>query len=144
MHRIAALVLIAFAGVPAAGAGGHSHATAKTLAPCNVIVVDTFTIDKNPATSDAPAGLDSMIHARAVQQLQTKAIFNDVIDAAPPAASQDSARVDARVDLRVSAAQPVMTGVPGAQPRDSTVSERRVILSGTVLSSVKAIERRAT
>jgi Domain of unknown function (DUF4410) len=110
---------------------------AKELAGYNVLVVQTFTIEKTPATSGAPEGLESMIHARAVEELQAKAIFDGVIDAAPPAASENSERVDARVDLRVSAAQPVITGVPGVEPRANTAAQRRVMLSGTILSFSK-------
>lgn len=99
----------------------------------HLIVVKGFAIDAGPATSIAPAGLDSMIHARAVQELQAKAIFNDLIDAAP-AFSEETGRVDARVDLRVSAAQPGAAGVPGVEPPANTGADRRVILNGTILS----------
>jgi hypothetical protein len=137
IRRIAAIVLIALAGAAIAQAAGRPCASAKKLDGYNVIVVNAFTIDKNSATIGAPEGLESMIHARAVEQLQAKAIFDGVVDAAPPAASEDSGRVDARVDLRVSSVQPVMTGVPGAEPRANTGVERRVMLSGTILSFTK-------
>ena len=129
------MVLIAFAGVAIAQAG-NPHASTKKLAGYNVIVVNAFTIDKSPATSGTPKELESIIHARAVQELRAKAIFEGVVDAAPPA-PDTSGRVDARVDLRVSAVQTVVTGVPGAEVRASAGTEQRVILSGAVLSFSK-------
>ncbi len=136
MRRTAALILIAFAGAAITGAAGRPRSSAKKLAGYDVIVVKAFAIEKTPATVSAPAGLGSMIHARAVQELEAKAIFDDVIDAAP-AASEDSGPVDARVDLRVSAAQPVATGVPGAEPRENAGAGRRVVLHGAILSFSK-------
>jgi hypothetical protein len=136
IRRVAALGLIALAGAPIAGAAKHPRASAKKLAAYNVIVVKAFTVEKTPATSNAPAGLGSMIHARAVEQLQAKAIFDGVVDAAPPP-PEDTARLDARVDLRVSTAEPVVTGVPGVAERANTGTEQRLILSGTVLSFTK-------
>lgn len=130
---IAVSVLLIFAGAAIAQAAGHPRASEKKLAGYNVVVVKAFTIDKSPATNGAPEGLGSMIHARTVEQLQAKATFDSVIDAAPPP-PENSGRVDARVDMRISAAQPVATGVPGAQPRESTDTERRVVLDGTILS----------
>jgi len=132
MRWVAAFVLIAFAGVAVAEAAGHARGSARKLANYTVIVVKGFT-SAGPATSSTPAGLDSMIHARAVQELQAKAIFNDVIDAAP-ATSEDTGRVDARVDLRASPAQPGAAGVPGVEPPANTAADRRVILNGTILS----------
>jgi hypothetical protein len=136
MRRIAVLALVALASSAISAAAGHPRASAKKLAPYNVIVVKAFTIDKSPATSSAPSGLESMLHARAVEQLQAKAVFNDVIDAAPEA-SEDTGCVNARVDLRVSAAQPILTGVPGAEPRQNAGAGRRLALSGTILSFSK-------
>jgi Domain of unknown function (DUF4410) len=134
--RIAALGLLLVSCAAAAQPAARSQPP-KKLAGYDVIVVKAFTIDKNPATSGAPEGLESMIHARAVEQLQAKAIFDGVIDAAPPAASEDDGRIDARVDLRVSPVQPVVTGVPGAEARDSTGADSRVVLNATILSFSK-------
>lgn len=137
MRQVATLIWIVLVGAAIAQATGHPRASAKKLEGYNVIVVNAFTIDKNPATSGAPEGLGSMIHARAVEQLQAKAIFDAVIDAAPPAASENSARVDARVDLRVPPVQPAMTGVPGSEMRESTGASRRMTLHGTILAFTK-------
>lgn len=136
VRRVAAIILIALAGATIAQAR-HPPTSAKKLAGYDVIVVKAFTIDKSPATSGAPEGLESVIHARAVEQLQARAIFDGVIDAAPPAASEDDGRVDARVDLRVSPVQPVVTGVPGVEAGANTGAERRVVLNGTILSFSK-------
>jgi Domain of unknown function (DUF4410) len=132
MRFLAAIALIAVSGGGAVQAAGHSRAPTKKLAGYNVIVVQAFTISKSVAASSTPAGFESMIHARAVEQLRAKAIFDDVVDAAP--AAEDSGRVDARVDLRVSPVRPVANGVPEVEARAGTGAERRLILNGTILS----------
>ncbi len=137
MRRALAFSLVFIAG---AVSGTFTRAARprpdKKLAEYNVIVVNAFTIDKSAATSSAPQGLESMIHARAVRELQAKAIFDGVIDATP-AASGNSASPDGRVDLRISPIQPVANGAPSSEPRDAASSDRRVILSGTILSFTK-------
>jgi hypothetical protein len=134
MRQIAAIGLVVASAMCVQAA--RAHAASKKLAGYDLIVVKAFTIDKGPATSSAPPGLESMIHARAVQELQAKAIFDGVIDAAPPA-TDTAEPSDQRVDMRISAAQPIVTGPPGAETHLSGRADRRVALSGTILSFSK-------
>lgn len=137
VRQIAAMSLAIFACAAIAEARPARHSPqAKKLAGYDAIVVKAFTIDKTPATSSAPAGLDSMIHARAVQELRAKAIFDGVIDGAP-AAPENAAGSDSRVEMRIAAAPPVVTEAPSAGTRESTNTDHRAILSGAVVSFSK-------
>lgn len=137
--KIRGIVAVSFAIVASAAcaqAAARAHASGKKLAGYNMIVVKAFTIDKSPATSGAPEGLETMLHARAVEALKAKAIFDGVVDAAP-AAPANSAESDARVDLRISPAPPMVTRPRGAEADEPGSGSRRVNLNGTVVSFSK-------
>jgi hypothetical protein len=124
-------------------AAARSHAArspaqqpAKKLAGYTVIVVEKFTVDKNPATEDFPKGLETMMQGRAVAKMREQKLFEKVIDAAEAPAVQPAASNPAPSDDTRAAAQ---TGTRGEgagvqKPTASGAGERRVSLNGTVLT----------
>jgi len=65
----------------------------KKLAGYNAIVLQDFSVDKNPATEDFPKGLETMMHSRAVAKVRDEKVFNKVIDAGEaPATQTDSSQ----------------------------------------------------
>ncbi len=141
MRRTAAFILVLLTllagGTSAAFAGPAAHPQPeKKLTAYNVIVVNAFTSGKTSANEDAAAPVNGMIHARAVRELQASALFDGVIDAAP-VPSENPASADARLDLRISPVQPVVSGPPGAETTEHVQANRRVILNGTILSFSK-------
>lgn len=137
MLRIAlfSLILAVCGATPDAPGKTRRQSNAKKLADYQVIVVQAFTIDKGAAAT-APEGLETALHARAVQELQAKALFDAVIDAAPPPESAPTPI--GSVDLRVGAAQPdAPRGASVPQPDGSRRDERRLLLRCAVLSFSK-------
>jgi hypothetical protein len=138
MRRIA-LVSLLFVTAGAACAAPHAsrlQAHSKKLAGYKVIVVNAFTIDEN-AAAKAPRRLDETLHARAVQELQAKAIFDAVVDAAP-ATSESAAGPVAPLDLRVGAVSPdERSAAPTQKPQNIAGAGRRVVLDCVVLSFSK-------
>ncbi|MGH9640535.1 MAG: DUF4410 domain-containing protein [Bryobacteraceae bacterium] len=109
---------------------------AKKLAGYHTIVVDVFTIAKNPSTANFPKGLASAIHGRAVQELEAKALFDAVIDAAPIASSQPD-DASGRVDLRISPVTPEIAAPAGTPSPAEGVRNRRLILHCKIVTFSK-------
>lgn len=138
LRRMAVLsILLAIGGAATARPREpRSATTAKKLSDYKVIVVEAFTIDKNPATADFPKGLELLIHARAVQELQAKALFDAVVDAGP-AVPEDAAAPNAPLDMRVGAVSPAPSPVGAQAARDAVSAGRRVDLHCVILSFSK-------
>lgn len=108
MASLAAVVLALALATTVRPAAAQTK-TEKPLAGYGAIVVEAFTIDKNPATEQFPKGLETMMQQSLIKKLREKPLFPEVVDATE---SQDSAAA-------AKAADP---------------PERRLVLSGTVIT----------
>ena len=105
--------------------------TTRQLSGYQVLAIESFTVDKNPATENFPAGLEKVMHSTALRKVREKNLFKSVIDAvelrpSTPVAQEVPAPAEPVADGAAATAVPVAAKVPAEQPR-------AVILSGTVI-----------
>jgi len=73
--------------------------TPKPLAGYRLLVVEKFTVEKNAATKDLPAGSDAELQKSVVARLREKKIFDEVIDGAENPAAAVAAKEAQRLLL---------------------------------------------
>ena len=104
--------------------------TTRQLSGYQVLAIESFTVDKNPATENFPAGLEKVMHSTALRKVREKNLFKSVIDAvelrpSTPVAQEAPAPAGPVAD-GAAPAVPAAAEAPAEQPR-------AVILSGTVI-----------
>lgn len=107
--------------------------TTHQLSGYHVLAIEPFTVDKNPATENFPAGLEKVMRSTALRKVREKKLFESVIDGADLAAKPPEVPADI-----TASSEPVAEGAPAAgeapaTPEAPAAEKRTVILSGTVI-----------
>ncbi len=109
--------------------------TAHELAPYSAIVIEPFTVDRNPATEEFPRGLEIITQSKLVQELRRKALFTEVIESTTKTAGDSAATAaPAAFDTTRAAATPAVTDSASAVATPpSKGTGKRVSVATTIL-----------